>query len=103
MALMHISVIPVGTASTSVGDYVAGIERFLRDKGAAHTLGDMGTVVHGSAEELFSLAAEIHNMTFAGGVKRVVTHISIDDRRDKTPKIGEKIESINRRLEGREG
>ncbi|MDH3328696.1 MAG: MTH1187 family thiamine-binding protein [Desulfobulbaceae bacterium] len=100
MALMQITVIPLGTGNPSVGEYVADIERFLNKKGVAHSLGDMGTVIHGSADKLFSLAAEVHNLPFGRGAKRVVTQITLDDRRDIERKIGEKQQSVINRLKG---
>lgn len=51
MALMQITIIPLGTATTGVGDYVADVESFLRDRGVPHTLNDMGTVIHGAPDE----------------------------------------------------
>lgn len=98
MALMQITVIPLGTGSPSVGDYVADIEQFLNKRGVAHSLGDMGTVMYGPVDELLRLAAEVHNLPFARGAKRVVTQITIDDRRDIERKIGEKQQSVINRL-----
>jgi len=100
MALMQITVVPLGTGNPSVGEYVADIERFLNKKEVAHSLGDMGTVIHGSVDELLILAAEVHNLPFEKGAKRVVTQITIDDRRDIERKIGEKQQSVINRLKG---
>ncbi len=102
MALMQITIIPLGTATTGVGDYIADVERFLRDRGVAHTLNDMGTVIHGAPEELLHLANEIHNLPFRRGAQRVVTHIALDDRRDKDRGLGAKQEAVLRRLAGDE-
>ncbi|HHD64694.1 MAG TPA: hypothetical protein ENK96_10125 [Desulfobulbaceae bacterium] len=44
------------------------------------------------------LATEIHNYPFSLGVQRVVTNIVLDDRRDIERGIGEKRESVLRRL-----
>lgn len=98
MALMNITVIPIGTGETSVGDYIADIEKYLRDKKIAHSLGDMGTVVYGELNELFRIAKEIHSIPFSKGVDRVVTQITIDDRHDKKRKIGDKQKAIINRL-----
>ncbi|MFZ5799170.1 MAG: MTH1187 family thiamine-binding protein [Thermodesulfobacteriota bacterium] len=98
MALMQITIIPLGTGTPSVGGYVADVERFLRDRGIEHQLQDMGTVVHGEADDLFRLAGQIHNLTFAKGVKRVVTQLTIDDRRDITRRIGDKQGAVQERL-----
>lgn len=100
MALMQITIIPLGTGNPSVGDYIADIERFLNKKGIEHSLGDMGTVIHASADELLRLAAELHNLPFARGAERVVTQITLDDRRDIERKIGEKKQAVVNRLKG---
>jgi len=99
MALMQISVIPVGTDGPSVGEYIADIERHLRSRNIDHSLNDMGTIVYGPPERLFQLAAELHDMPFKRGALRVVTQVSIDDRRDTDRKIGEKRQSVMARLQ----
>ena len=46
MALMHITVLPVGTGSTSLGEFVVDIQRLLaREKGLSYTMNDMGTTI----------------------------------------------------------
>jgi uncharacterized protein (TIGR00106 family) len=94
MALMQITVIPMGTETVGVSEYVADIQQLLIDRGKAFELNDMGTLIHGEPAELFSLAAEIHNCPFENGAKRVVTQIGIDERRDKNPVIGEKKKTV---------
>lgn len=101
MALMQITVIPLGTARPSVGEYIADIEIFLRDKGVEHSLHDMGTVIAGTTDELLTLAGEIHRLPFTRGVQRVVTNITLDERLDVERKIYEKQESVIRRLNER--
>jgi len=59
MALMQITIVPVGTGSTSVGDYVAGVQKMLRERGGTFELTDMGTVVYGTISELLQLAMGI--------------------------------------------
>ena len=98
MALMHLTVIPLGTASTSMGEYVADIQKALEKSGFAYKLTDMGTIIEGSSKELLSLAGQLAEMPFNKGVHRVVTQISLDDRRDKKVAIGDKIESVAERL-----
>lgn len=98
MALMQINVVPIGTGSPSVGGFVAGITKALAREGVVGKLTDMGTVVEGEAGELLQIAARLHELPFLKGVQRVVTHISIDDRRDKTVSIGDKVASVTNRL-----
>jgi uncharacterized protein (TIGR00106 family) len=98
MAIMEISVIPLGLGNPSVGDHIAEVVRYLEKGNIPHTLTDMGTLVHGDAGTLLKVAQALHELPFARGVQRVVTHISIDDRRDKEVFLGDKTKSVKVRL-----
>lgn len=98
MALMEISIVPLGLGTTSVGDYLAEVEAYLRRQQLRHRLNDMGTVVHGTLEELLRVARDLHELPFARGVQRVITHITIDDRRDKEVSLGDKTRAVEARL-----
>jgi len=100
MALMEISVIPLGTGSTSLGRYVAEIKKFLEENHIPHTLTDMGTIIEGDVDELLAIARKLHEMPFKAGAKRVYTALKIDDRRDKEVHLGTKTESVKRYLRG---
>jgi uncharacterized protein (TIGR00106 family) len=98
MALMQLSAIPLGTGSPGVGEFVIEIHRQLEKEGIPCTLTDMGTIIEGEAGELLALAARLHERVFARGVLRVVTQISLDDRRDRQVALGDKIASVEQRL-----
>ncbi len=98
MAIMEISVIPLGLGHPSVGDHIAAVVRYLEKEKIPHELTDMGTLVHGQAATLLKVAQALHELPFQQGVKRVVTHISIDDRRDKEVLLGDKKKSVQARL-----
>ena len=99
MALMQITVIPLGTSGAGVGDFIADIEQYLRDRHIEHSLNDMATVIYGTPEELFRIAREIHSLPFKKDIDRVVTQLTIDDRRDLDRKIDEKKRSVLARLQ----
>ncbi|MEP0766858.1 MAG: MTH1187 family thiamine-binding protein [Fimbriimonadia bacterium] len=99
MALMEISVVPVGTASPSIGDYVAAAHRVAVQSGLPYVLGEFGTVIEGEPAELLALAARIHAAPFEAGAKRVVTTIKLDQRMDKEVHVGDKAAAVQRRLE----
>ncbi len=94
MAIMQLTIIPLGTGSTSLGEYVADIQKVLEESGFPHKLTDMGTVIEGSSKELLVFAAQLAEMPFNIGALRVVTQISLDDRRDKKVALGDKIASV---------
>jgi uncharacterized protein (TIGR00106 family) len=98
MALMHLTIIPLGTGSTSVGEYVADIQKALEKSGFPYKLTDMGTIIEGSSRELLSLAGELSELPLKKGVQRVVTQINLDDRRDKKVALDDKIRAVAERL-----
>jgi uncharacterized protein (TIGR00106 family) len=98
MALMEISVVPLGLGTPSVGDHVAALIDYLRKHNIPFRLTDMGTVVEGTPAKLLEWARHLHELPFEKGVQRVVTHITIDDRRDKRVGLGNKTTSVEARL-----
>ncbi len=98
MALMEISVVPMGTGQVSVGDYVADVVRYLQEHNIPHRLTDMGTIVEGDAESLLAVARALHELPFRRQVQRVLTDIKIDDRRDKPVHLEDKVKGVSRRL-----
>jgi uncharacterized protein (TIGR00106 family) len=98
MAVMEISVVPVGTESPSISHYVAECVAIVKDKGLAHELTSMGTSVEGELKELLSVAEEMHELPFKRGAQRVLTSIKIDDRRDKKLSMRGKKEAVEKRL-----
>ena len=101
MALMQITIIPLGTGTPSVGDYVADVVQVLEDKEIPYVLNDMGTVIEGEVNELLGLASMLHELPFISGVERVITQIVLDDRRDVQRTLGDKPLAVRRRLEER--
>jgi uncharacterized protein YqgV (UPF0045/DUF77 family) len=57
----------------------------------------MGTVVEGSWKDVMQLIRKCH-MTVLKNEDRVLTTITIDDRKGKTDRIEHKIRSVERRL-----
>jgi uncharacterized protein (TIGR00106 family) len=98
MALMHLTIVPLGTGSPSLGEYVADIQNSLEQSGFPYELTDMGTIIEGSKDDLLELAARLAEMPFAKGAVRVSTQISLDDRRDKEVSLGNKAASVAHRL-----
>jgi len=98
MAMMEISVVPIGTASPSLSHYVAGVVRVLKEAGLEYELGAMGTVVVGEVDELLAVARKMHEQPFAMGAVRVATTIKIDDRRDKALTIQGKVRAVREKL-----
>ena len=100
MAIVFVSIAPLGTATTSLSSYVAGVERVLKDSGLKSQLTVMGTIIEGDIDAILPVLRRMHELPFAEGAVRVSTLIKIDDRRDKTSSIERKVRSVMEKLEG---
>lgn len=83
MALLEISVVPVGTESTSISSFIAQACREAQRNGIKFDVTPTSTVMEGDLPALMNVAQQMHQAAFQGGSQRVVTNISIDERRDK--------------------
>lgn len=99
MALMEISLIPIGTESPSFSSSVVNAVRIIEDKGLKYQLTPTSTIMEGSIDQLMDTAKAIHQNATANGVHRVVTNISIDERMDKHMSMDQQIEIINQSLQ----
>ena len=97
MPIMEINIIPLGTKTPSVSRYIADALRVLeKEKNITYELTAMGTIVEAdSLDLLLSLAKKMHQAVLGEKIKRVVTTIKIDDRKDKKISIKEKVRSVN--------
>lgn len=100
MPVMEISIIPVGTKETSISKYIVSSERALKESKVSRCeITAMGTLVEApSMRELLSIAEKMHKKALSSGAKRVVTHIVVDDRKDKKISIKGKVDSLKKRL-----
>ena len=98
MAMIEISVVPVGTGSTSVSTYVAGAIRVLEADGVKYQLTAMGTIIEGDLEHLLALAGRMHRSALESGAMRVVTTIKIDERSDHEISIEGKVKAVKEHL-----
>jgi uncharacterized protein (TIGR00106 family) len=83
MVTAEISIIPVGTGSSSVSDYVAAAVSEFEASGVKCTLTATGTSVQAeSPSELYEALAQAQEAVFNAGVDRAYTILKMDDRRD---------------------
>jgi len=94
--LTEFSIIPIGIGS-SIGDQIAEVLKIVDASGLPYRINPMGTVVEGEWDDIMKLIKKCHETVLKSG-ERVITTISIDDRKGKPNRIEEKIKSIERRL-----
>ncbi len=98
MAVAFVTIVPLGTGSTSLSAYVAGVERILRESGLQHELTAMGTIIEGEVDQILAVVRRMHEQPFAQGALRVSTELKIDDRRDKKGTIASKVRAVEEKL-----
>jgi uncharacterized protein (TIGR00106 family) len=98
MAILEISVVPIGTRDTSVSSYVADCIRILRKEKVRYELTSMGTNIEGNLKDLIRVAIKMHEEPFRKGAARVLTTLKIDDRRDKKGTLEGKKKAVQKKL-----
>ena len=93
--IAEIHVVPLGTATTSLSNYVAAcLDTIKQAQGISYQLTAMGTIIQGPLERVLELAQKIHEVPFTMGAKRVATTIYIDDRRDRLATMEDKVKAV---------
>lgn len=100
MAIVEISIVPLGTKSSSLSAYVAQVLRVLKESTLQYELTPMGTIVSGDLDEILKVVRKMHESVFSPEINRVLTQIKIDDRRDRAASPQQKIRSVMDKLAG---
>jgi len=101
VAIVAVSIAPIGTGETSVRRYVAAAEKVLREyPNLRYRLDPMFTTIEGDLREIFECIIRMHDAVAAMGAGRISSVIKIDDRRDKTATMEDKIKAVEAQLEG---
>jgi uncharacterized protein (TIGR00106 family) len=91
----EVSIIPIGTGEAGISHYIAACLEVLEGrKDLTYRLTPMGTAIEGPLDSVFEVIRRMHEVPFSKGASRVVTHLKIDDRRDKPSTMAGKIESV---------
>jgi uncharacterized protein (TIGR00106 family) len=98
MAIVEVSIVPIGTATTSVSEFVAGAVNELQSSGLRFELTAMGTIIEGELSAVMETVRKMHDTPFCKGAERVYTVIKIDDRRDKQTGMDYKLNSVRDKI-----
>lgn len=104
MAIADVTIIPVGTSTTSVSSYVAEVHRRLQKLEAQYTvtyqLTPMSTLIEADVPTLYKVLEELHKVPFEHGASRIALNVRIDDRRDQSSSLQQKLKTVNDKLDG---
>jgi len=99
MVIAELTVVPLGTESTSLSSYVAGCHKVLKEQDLVeYRLTPMGTILEGELDDILEITKKMHEVPFANGAERVTTSLKIDDRRDKDAHMDKKMASVESKL-----
>ena len=99
MVIAEVSIIPIGTKTPSVSGYVAkAVNALKQQKNVKYELTAMGTLLEGELSQVLDAAKRMHESVFSEEVRRVITRITIDDRRDKDLTMDYKVQSVLKKL-----
>lgn len=95
----ELEIVALGTGSTGMSEHISEAVKAIERAGIKYQLTPMGTVMEvSSIDEAFSAVKAAHEALVRKGIKRVVTHLTIDDRRDNPKGMSEKVEAVKSRL-----
>ena len=94
--LVEFSIVPLG-AGSSISEHVAEVLRIVDSSGLPYKINPMGTVVEGDWDNIMKLIRKCHK-TVIKNHERVVTTLTIDDRKGKTSRIDQKVKSIEQKI-----
>ncbi len=95
MIVAELSVVPIGTGKTSVGEYVRAAIEALEQADVRAVPRAMATEIEAKDLETLLFAVKLaHEAVLKKGAKRVVTTLRIDHRLDKEASIETKLRSI---------
>ena len=98
MPIMEIKILPLGTKTASVSEYVVNAVKVLNKNDIKYELTSMGTIIEAdSVECLFDMAKQMHKAALSQ-INRVVTFIELDERIDKELTIEGKLKSAQKKL-----
>ncbi|MBI5190815.1 MAG: MTH1187 family thiamine-binding protein [Nitrospirae bacterium] len=94
--IAQFSVVPLGIGA-SASAHVAKVIRLIDESGLDYRMNPMGTVVEGEWDEVMGLIEKCHRLVL-DDVERVLTTVTIDDRKGRTGRITGKVESVEKIL-----
>ncbi|MCG9967734.1 MTH1187 family thiamine-binding protein [Pelotomaculum terephthalicicum JT] len=96
MAIVEVSVVPMGTPTPSISSYIADCcELAKKEGGIKSQVTSMSTILEGDLDKVIDVVKKMHQEPFRSGVGRVVTSVTIDDRHDKPDSMAARVDSVN--------
>ena len=94
--LVEFSILPVGKGE-GLSEYVAKVVGIVAKSSLPYKVTEMGTLVEGEWDEVFSLIRRCHQ-TLLGESARLVTTIKVDDRKGRSDLLKTRLDSLEKKI-----
>jgi|SRR3972149_6389696 len=94
--VVNFSIVPIGKGS-SMSAQVAEVLKIVSESGINYKLHAMGTILEGDWDKILQLIKKCHKKILKDS-DRVLTTITIDDRKGRTGRIAGKVQSVKRKV-----
>ena len=95
MAIIEVKVIPVGTDDPSLSSYIRGCYHVAEKHDDVDlVVTPTSTILEGPLERIIDIAQEMHQEPFLHRIDRVMTTITIDERRDKSEDMDDMVSAV---------
>jgi uncharacterized protein (TIGR00106 family) len=100
--IAEIKILPFGSETAGVSHILADCVSVLeKANDISYQVTPMATIVQGPLDRILELVKEMHEIPFSQGIQRVVTGITIDDRRDKQITMEGKVQAVVDKIQDR--
>jgi len=96
--LADVCLIPIGTPTVSVSEYIAEVVTIIKESGLHYVLHSAGTTIEGPWDEVTAVIGKAHEHLHELGVVRIQSDIRIGTRTDKKQTPQDKIDSVQQKL-----
>lgn len=98
VALVEVSIVPVGTNQASFSSFVTEAARVAEQMGLKFQVTPTATVLEGDLQQALNCAQKMHAAAVRAGASRVVTNVTIDDRQDKALTMESAVDAVTQQL-----
>lgn len=96
--IADICLIPIGTPTPSVSDYIVEVEKKIRASGLKNQMHSAGTAIEGPWDEVMELIGQLHERVHEMGILRVQSDIRVGTRTDVSESIESKVNSVETKI-----
>lgn len=97
--IADICLIPIGTPTASVSDYIVEIQKVIRASHLKSEMHSAGTAIEGPWDEVMELIGQLHVRVHEMGIFRVQSDIRVGTRTDAEETIQGKINAVESKID----